>query len=90
MKAFPESYLVKATRIAGIAYILIILLGVVKVNLLESGVIMSSDGDAAGNLIANELLFRIGIVSEIIMFILACATCLLVATMIAYLIRWIF
>ena len=60
----------KATRIAGLAYILIILLGVLKVNFIESSVITSGNYVPTNNIIVNELLFRIGIACEIIMFIL--------------------
>lgn len=66
-----DTSLRKATRVAGLAYMLIIIIGVLKVNFLESGIIMQGDGAAtANNIIANELLFRIGIVSEIVMFVL--------------------
>ncbi len=60
-----------ATVVAGVAYPLIIVLGVFKVNFLEAGLVVSGDDAAtAGNLAANEWLFRVGIVSEIVLFML--------------------
>lgn len=61
----------KATKVAGLTYVLIIILGVLKVSFLESSLILSgNDTQTANNIMANELLFRTGIVIEIIMFIL--------------------
>ena len=61
----------KAARVAGLAYVLIIVLAILKVNYLESNLIVSGDDAAtANNIMANELLFRIGVASEIIMFVL--------------------
>ena len=61
----------KAARVAGLAYVLIIVLAILKVNFLESNLIVSGDDTAtANNIMANELLFRIGVASEIIMFVL--------------------
>ena len=60
----------KAVKVAGLTYILVILFGVVKVNFLESSVIMGGDFDPASNISANELMFRMGIVTETFMFIL--------------------
>ena len=61
----------KAARVAGLAYILIIVLAILKVNFLESNLIISgNDAATANNIMANEFLFRIGVVSEIIMFLL--------------------
>ena len=63
----------KSTRIAGLAYILIILLGVFKVNFIELSVIKSGNYAPTNNIIADELLFRIGIASEIVMYLLVIA-----------------
>lgn len=61
----------RATIVAGLAYPLIIVLGVLKVNFLEASLVVSGDDAAtSGNLAANEWLFRIGIVSEIVLFML--------------------
>ena len=61
----------KSARVAGLAYVLIIVLAILKVNFLESNLIVSGDDAAtANNIMANELLFRIGVASEIIMFVL--------------------
>jgi len=61
----------KAARVAGLAYVLIIVLAILKVNFLESNLIVSGDDAAtANNIMANELLFRIGVAGEIIMFVL--------------------
>jgi hypothetical protein len=61
----------KAARVAGLTYVLIIVLAILKVNFLESNLIVSGDDAAtANNIIDNELLFRIGVASEIIMFLL--------------------
>jgi hypothetical protein len=61
----------KAARVAGLAYVLIIVLAILKVNFIESNLIVSgNDAATTNNIMANELLFRIGVVSEIIMFVL--------------------
>jgi len=61
----------KAAKVAGLAYVLIIVLAILKVNFLEPNLIVSeNDAATANNIMANELLFRIGVVSEIIMFLL--------------------
>jgi hypothetical protein len=60
----------KAAKVAGLMYVLIIVLGVLKVNFLESTPIMSGNDAATNNIIANELLFRVGVVIEIILFVL--------------------
>lgn len=59
-----------AAKIAGLMYVFIILLGVLKVSFLEPALIVP--GDASATVSANdssELLFRIGIVSEISMYV---------------------
>jgi hypothetical protein len=66
-----EATLQKAARVAGLAYVLIIVLAILKVNFLESKLIVfGNDAATTNNIMANELLFRIGVVSEIIMFVL--------------------
>jgi hypothetical protein len=58
-------------RVAGLAYVAVILLGVFGVALIESGILVQGD-DAATvkNIIDNELQFRIGVASEIVMYAL--------------------
>jgi hypothetical protein len=66
-----EATLQKAARVAGLAYVLIIVLAILKRNFIESNLIVSGNDAATTNIImANELLFRIGVVSELIMFVL--------------------
>lgn len=61
----------KAAKVAGLAYVLIIVLAILKGSFLESNLIVSgNDAATANNIMANELLFRIGVASEIIMFLL--------------------
>jgi len=58
-------------RLAGFAYIVIILLGVFSVNFMISGLVVSgNDTLTINNIKANELQFRIGIVAEIVMYVL--------------------
>ena len=58
-------------RVAGLAYVITIILGIFSVGFVESKLIVPGD-DAATvhNIMVNELLFRIGIVCEIMMFVL--------------------
>lgn len=66
-----EATLQKAARVAGLAYVLIIVLAILKVNFIESNLIVSgNDAETTNIIMANELLFRIGVVSELIMFVL--------------------
>lgn len=60
----------KATRIVGLSYILVILLGIIKVNFIEPTVIITGDANLGSNILANSSLFRIGIACEIIMYLL--------------------
>jgi hypothetical protein len=58
-------------RVAGLAYVIVILLGIFSVNFVESSLIVSGNDEATvNNIMANELLFRICIVGEIMMFVL--------------------
>lgn len=59
-----------AARIAGLTYILIILIGVLKVNFIEPAVLMAGNNDLVNNILENAELFRIGIASEIVMYLL--------------------
>ena len=66
-----DASLTNYTRIAGLAYIISIMLGIYSVNYVESRLIIPGDNTATvTNIMANELLFRVGIVSEIMMYTL--------------------
>jgi hypothetical protein len=58
-------------RIAGLIYIIVILLGIISVNGIESSLIVpGNDATTYRNIIENELLFRIGVFSEVFMYLL--------------------
>ncbi len=58
-------------RVAGLAYIITLLLGIFSVNLVESRLIVPGDYTVTvDNILANALLFRFGIAGEIMMFAL--------------------
>ena len=58
-------------RIAGLAYVISIMLGIFSVNYVESNLIVPGNETATvANIMANEELFRVGIVSEIMMYLL--------------------
>ena len=58
-------------RVAGVAYVIIIMLGILSVGfLVESNIVEGNDAATVNNIMANELLFRIGIAGEIMMFVL--------------------
>lgn len=58
-------------RVAGFAYVATIILGVFSVNFVESRLIVpGNDALTVNNIMANELLFRVDITSEIIMYML--------------------
>lgn len=58
-------------RVAGLSYIVIIVLGIFGVGLVESGLVVPGDDAATvANIRAHTLLFRTGIYSEIMMFVL--------------------
>ena len=59
------------SRIAGFAYILIILLGIFSVNYVESRLVVPDDLAATvKNISSNEFLFRVGFISEVCMYAL--------------------
>jgi len=67
----PETSLSVYARIAGLAYILVIALGIVSAGfLVESNIIAGNDAGTVSNIKAHELLFRVGILGEIIMYAL--------------------
>lgn len=58
-------------RVAGLAYVIVIILGIVGVGVLvESNIVPGNDAATVKNIRANELLFRIGIAGEIMMYVL--------------------
>lgn len=58
-------------RVAGLAYIIVILLGVLSVNFITANLITPDSIVATyNNILDNEFLFRIGLVSETIMYLL--------------------
>ena len=58
-------------RVAGLAYVITIMLGIFGVGLVESDLIVPGDNAATvNNIMANELLFRIGVASEILLYAL--------------------
>ncbi len=58
-------------RVAGLAYVITIILGILCVGfLIEPNIVSGNDAATVNNIMANELLFRIGIAGEIMMFAL--------------------
>lgn len=58
-------------RVAGLTYIIVILLGVFSVNFIESNLIVQNDNAATYNkIVENVFLFRISLVSELFMYLL--------------------
>jgi hypothetical protein len=56
-------------RVAGLAYVLIIILGISSVGIIDSNLIVPENNEAtANNIIANDLLFRISIAGVLIMY----------------------
>jgi hypothetical protein len=63
-----ESPLIYA-RVAGLAYLLIIILGIFCVSFIDSKLIVpSNDAATANNILANDLLFRISIAGVLVMY----------------------
>ena len=58
-------------RVAGLVYIIVILLGVFSVSVVESSLIVPDNGAATyANISGNEFLFRISVVGETLMYLL--------------------
>jgi len=58
-------------RVAGLAYLITILLGIFSVNFVANNLIVPENNLATiNNILTNEFLFRIGIASEILMYVL--------------------
>lgn len=58
-------------RIAGLAYLIVILLGIFSVSFIETSLIVPGDNAATvSNIMANDLRFRISVASEVILYAL--------------------
>ena len=58
-------------KIAGLTYIIIILLGIFSVNIIESSLIVpGNDAATFRNIVEHKFLFRIGVASETLMYLL--------------------
>jgi len=65
-----KSLLVYA-RVAGLAYVVVIMLGIFSVSYIDSNILVpGNDAETVDNIMNNELRFRISIASEIIMYVL--------------------
>lgn len=60
----------KVTRIAGLSYILVILLGIFNVKFIEPAAMITGNIGLGSHIITNALLFRIGIACEVLMYLL--------------------
>ena len=66
-----ETSLLVYARVAGLAYVVIIMLGIFSVSFVESNLVVPGNNAATvNNIMANELRFRISVASEIMMFVL--------------------
>lgn len=58
-------------RVAGLAYLLTMMLGIFSVNFVETRLIVpENSAETVNNIMENEILFRVGVASEIMMFVL--------------------
>jgi len=58
-------------KVAGLTYIVIILLGIFSANVIESGLIVpGNDAATFRNIVEHKFLFRIGVASEVLMYFL--------------------
>lgn len=60
----------KIARGAGLAYVLIIILSMLKLIFVGKLIVPENDAATTNNIMANELLFRIGVANDIIVFVL--------------------
>jgi hypothetical protein len=66
-----EAPIVVYSRVAGLAYIVIILIGIFSVSFIDSNIVApGNDAATVKNIMANELRFRISVASEILMYAL--------------------
>jgi hypothetical protein len=69
MTPFAPSTRLSYARVAGVAYILIIVIGLLSGTLIDSKLVVpGNDALTARNIIANERLFRIGIAGAVVMY----------------------
>lgn len=60
----------QAARVAGLAYVLIIVLSMLKLIFVGNLIVPGNDAATTNKIMDNELLFRIGVVNDIIVFVL--------------------
>lgn len=60
----------KAAKVAGLSYVLIIILSMLKLVFAGNLIVPENDAATTNNIMANELLFRIGVANDIIVFVL--------------------
>src|SRR5574341_282166 len=60
----------QAAKIAGLAYVLIIILSMLKLIFVGNLIVQGNDAATTNNIMVNELLFRIGVANDIIVFVL--------------------
>jgi len=60
----------KSAKVAGFSYVLIILLSVLKLIFLGNLMVPGNDAATTSNIRAHELLFRVGVASDVIVFVL--------------------
>lgn len=60
----------KATKVAGLAYVLIIVLSMLKLIFVGNLIVPGNDATTTNNIVANQLLFRIGVANDIVVFVL--------------------
>ena len=66
-----ETSLTVYARFAGLAYVLIILIGIFSVSYIDSNLVVPGDDAATvSNILVNELQFRLCVLSEIFMYVL--------------------
>jgi hypothetical protein len=69
IRAIDESQR-RAARAAGLAYVLIIILSMLKLIFVGNLIVSGNNAATTNNIMANELLFRIGLANDIIVFVL--------------------
>ena len=66
-----DASLISYTRVAGLSYVIIILLGIFSVSFIDSNiVVLGNDAATFNNMMAHEFRFRISVVSELVMYAL--------------------
>ena len=73
MREFMTTEVKKNTyaRVAGLTYIIVILLGIFSVNVIKSSLAVPDNNTATySNFAGNEILFHIGVASEVLMYLL--------------------